>query len=1024
MRAGLYSFLACFALVSAGLAAPSHDDPLAAGFANPPTSARPLGWWHWINGNVTKEGIVADLESFKSQGLGGVQMFDVEIYLPPGPVRYGTNSWYEHVKFAMRKAAELGLDFQVMNTPGWSASGGPWVTPALSMKRLIWTETPAKGGSAAELQLARPDIAPYYGERGVTKEPFYRDIAVLAVPATKERLDDLEAKIGWASKPVTRPTGRDVPGIAFNEVLDLTGKMSADGRLAVVLPAGEWVVLRFGFTTTGKTNHPAVPEGHGLEIDKLDAKAVEFQFEQAMGRIIRDAGPLAGRTFNGLLFDSFEGGFQNWTATLPEQFRALKGYDLIPWLPVMTGRIVGSRDRTEAMLWDFRQVLEELIAENYYGTMHRLAARHGIPIYSETQGGPITPMSANRHVDVPMNEFWVPDAAGRAGRIKMSTSSASFFGRGVVAAEAFTATPENGRFQNSPGTLKRSGDYAFTLGLNRFALHSLTHQPVTEAAPGFALGRYGVHFGRLNTWWPYADAWLSYLSRSQFLLQQGRTVADVCLLVDEDLGYGLPAASADTLPGYDFEVGYPAYLAAMKARDGVIEHAAGGRFRLLVAPEKTTAKSWVAQLSTLRQLRQLVADGARLSGEAPVAPAGLHDFTDRAEFERLVQEIWGGLDGGAVRSKTLGQGKVYAGLTPREILALEGVAPDVGGDTADGRVKFIHRTVAGAEIYFVFNYTDQPRALQLDFRQPGRKPELWDPETGARGIAPVYQCTSTGISLPLTLGPWGSTFLVFREPLPTRWIATVGEGVDAVRPGALLTAKAALEFTEAAGARRRVDLPALPAPLAIGGPWEVEFIDGRGAPPHATFAQLLSWPDRPEKEIRYYSGTAVYRNNFELPAAPGSEQVALLDLGVVADIARVFVNGQEAGVAWHAPFRVDITRLLRAGANALEVRVANRWINRLIGDEATPVPYPYQPRGVSKFTDGRLLKLPDWLYDPAKQGENPRQSFSVWKHYDADSPLVPAGLLGPVRITWFNQVDTLRVISQAATDRSGGTVHD
>lgn len=1001
----------------AGVRAAQPVDPLAEGFAHPPMEARPLGWWHWINGNVTKEGIAADLESAKRQGMGGVQMFDVEIYMPPGPVRYGTDSWHEHMQFAMRKAAELGLDFQVMNTPGWSASGGPWVTPALSMKRVVWSETLVKGGARVSAQLPRPDIKPYYSARGVPKEEFYRDIAVLAVPATAERIDDLDPKIGWGAKPVSRPVAEGRPGIPLDQVRIVSGQMAADGKIELTLPAGEWTLLRFGYTTTGKINHPAVPEGAGLEIDKLDPEAVAFQFERALGRLIKEAGPLAGKTFNGLLFDSFEGGFQNWTQTMPEQFRRMKGYDLIPWLPLLTGRVVGTLAHSEAVLWDFRQVIEESIAENYYGVMHRLAARSGIKLYSETQGGPITPMSGNRHVDVPMNEFWTPDAAGRASRIKMSTSAASFFGRRIVAAEAFTSIPENGKFQNVPSTLKRSGDYAFTLGLNRFAFHSYTHQPVTTAAPGFSLGRYGVHFGRLNTWWPYADAWIGYLGRSQFLLQQGRIVADVCLLVDEDLGYGLPAATADALPGYDYEVGYPSYLAEMKVSNGVIEHAAGGRFRLLVTPEKSTAKTWVAQLSTLRKLRQLVADGARLSGEPPAAPAGLKDLDGRVEFDRLVQEIWGGLDGKAVKSRTLGAGKVYAGLKPREILALESVAPDVGGDTAGGDVKFIHRTIPGAEIYFVFNYADRARTLQLDFRQPGRKPELWDPATGARAGAPVYRRTGTGVSLPLTLEPWGSTFVVFREPMPARWAESAGSAVEAILPGALLTTASQLELAYSDGSRRQINLPALPAAVSVNDPWEVEFTDGRGAPPRATFPKLLSWPEHTDPGIRYYSGTAVYRSTVNLPAAPAPGQIALLDLGTVADIARVFVNGREAGVAWRAPFRVDVTSLLRAGANALEIRVANRWINRLIGDEAIPVPYNYQPRGVSKFTDGRILQLPDWLYDPAKRTPAPRHSFSVWKHYDADSPLVPSGLLGPVKIEWRTRVVPDSQLAQGLGDR-------
>ncbi|MCM2276061.1 MAG: hypothetical protein NDI75_14835, partial [Candidatus Didemnitutus sp.] len=342
MRKSLLS-LAAVSLLALAAGAPlcATDDALAAGFDAPPVSARPLGWWHWINGSVTKEGIAADLESFKRQGLGGVQMFDVEIYLPPGPVRYGSENWHEHMQFAIRKAAELGLDFHVMNTPGWSASGGPWVTPALSMKRVVFTETNVAGGAVA-LDLPQPDLKPFYGGRGGPKERFYQDIAVLAVPVTAERLDDLPGKIAWKAKPVTRPAAPARPGIAPEQVIDLTAQMDARGRLTATLPPGEWTLLRFGFTSTGKTNHPAVPEGHGLEIDKLDADAVAFQFEQAMGRLLRDAGPFGGKTFNGLLFDSFEGGFQNWTANFPAEFRRLKGYDFVPWLPLLAGRVIGS----------------------------------------------------------------------------------------------------------------------------------------------------------------------------------------------------------------------------------------------------------------------------------------------------------------------------------------------------------------------------------------------------------------------------------------------------------------------------------------------------------------------------------------------------------------------------------------------------------------------------------------------------------------------------------------------------------
>jgi len=976
---------------------------LEAGFARPPVSARPLGWWHWINGNVTKAGITADLEAAAKAGMGGVQLFDVEIYLPPGPVRYGTDSWHEHVRFAMQQAAELGLEFHVMNTPGWSASGGPWVTPERSMKRLVWTETRVTGGAEFEQVLALPDLKPFYSGRGVPKGSFYREIAVLAVPATTGRIDDLERKIAWASKPVTRLAGEDRPGIAPAQVVDLSSRMDREGRLRAVLPPGEWIILRFGYTTTGKTNHPAVPEGHGLEIDKLDANEVTFQFGQSLGRLLKDAGPLAGKTFNGLLFDSFEGGFQNWTSTFPAQFKALKGYDLIPWLPLMAGHIIGSTAKAEAVLWDFRQVIDELIVENYYGTMHRLAAKHGLKIYSESQGGPINPMSANRHVDVPMNEFWTPDAAGRASRIKMSTSSASFLGRSVVAAEAFTSTPENGKYQNTPGTLKRSGDYAFSLGLNRFALHSFTHQPVTDAAPGFALGRYGVHFGRLNTWWPYADAWMSYLSRSQFLLQQGRTVADVCLLVDEDLGYGLPAKTADRLPGFDYEVSNPRSLREMSVSEGVIGHPAGGRFRLLVTPESTTAKGWVAELSTLRHLRKLLVSGAALAGKPPVAPAGLKDLQLRSEFDGLVKEIWGGAAGQEVRVRHVGAGRVYSDTDLMGILRTERVVADLAWDNGEATIKFLHRTLAGAEIYFVFNYSEQARRVRLDFRQRDRLPEIWDAVSGARADAPMFETTAAGVAVPVDFEPWGSAFVVFRKPLPARWVTSAEPVSMEFKNGMLLTKAAEVRLAYSDGVRRVISGAPVPAAQNLIGPWTVHFKDGRGAPPRTEFARLASWSEHADQGIRFYSGTAVYQTQLNVESLSGGH-VAVLDLGRVADIARIAINGQEAGVSWKAPFRADITRHLRVGSNTLEIHVANRWINRLIGDEAIDPGFAYQQPGGSKFTDGRLLEMPGWLYDPAKRGDRKRVSFSTWKHYDADSPLVPAGLLGPVQLDWYQLV--------------------
>ena len=980
------------------------SDEIESAFKNPPLEARPLGWWHWINGNVTKEGIDADLENMKEIGMGGVQMFDVEIYMPEGPVRYGADQWHEHVQHAVKKAAELGLEFHTMNTPGWSASGGPWVTPELSMKRIVFSETKASGGDV-DIELPRPDLKPFYGARKVELGDFYRDVAVYAVPATDERLPEFERKINFKSKPVVRTEDTGLDAIPRDQVIDLTDKMNAEGQLRATLPDGDWDIIRFGFTTTGKTNHPAVPEGHGLEIDKFDADAVAFQFEQSMGRIIKEAGPLAGTTYNAILFDSFEGGFQNWTDKFPALFKEQKGYDFTPYLPLLTGRVLESEATTEAVLWDFRHVIEELMAENYFGTMHRLAAKHGMKIYSESQGGPLNPMAMNRHVDVPMNEFWMPEATGRASRIKLSVSSANFQGRQMVAAEAFTATPENARFIPTPANLKRPGDQAFTYGLNRFNFHSHTHQPVTEAAPGFSLGRYGTHFGRLNTWWPYVDAWISYLSRSQAMLQSGKTVADICLLVDEDIGYGLPARTATEFAGYDFAPAYPTDLMKMTVEDGVLVHPDGGRFRILVTPQRTTAKAWVAEIQTLEKIRDLVSAGAIVVGPPPIAPAGFEDLKKMAEFDALVETIWGGIGNKPAPPKSLGEGKVYAqNEDPAEVLSQIGVRRDLAWAPESANVLYIHRRTADADFYFVLNDTEKAERITLTFRQSGRQPEIWDPVTGEASAAPIFEAGENTISVPVDFEPYGSAFFVFHKPLPAEWPVSAEPVNLELKTGPVLTDATQVSVRYSNGREQTIDLSPAPKPEVIAGPWNVAFIDGRGAPDQVTMPELTSWSDSDDDGIKYYSGSAVYKTSFSSPA-PVSGQTAILDLGVVADIAKVKINGRNVATLWHPPFRADITDFLVAGENELEVHVANRWINRMIGDASIEVDYTYQPEGRSKFTDGRLEAIPDWLYDPEKRAKpRARQSFAVWKHYGPEDPLVPSGLLGPIDIRWFNQV--------------------
>ncbi|MDR0902300.1 MAG: hypothetical protein LBM92_05980, partial [Opitutaceae bacterium] len=381
---------------------------------------------------------------------------------------------------------------------------------------------------------------------------------------------------------------------------------------------------------------------------------------------------------------------------------------------------------------------------------------------------------------------------------------------------------------------------------------------------------------------------------------------------------------------------------------------------------------------------------------------------NKAEFDRLVAEIWGGLDGKKNTSKKLGAGTVYSGRKPAQARFALDVPRDVSWSPAGAAVDFLHRSAPEGEIYFISSQSAEPANLELEFRQTDRAPELWDAATGLRADAEVFRKTKTGIALPVAFEPWGAVFVIFRKPLPARWTTAVEPAsvAESQTAAGLLSKTSASSAHYSDGAGVDYDQPQPPpATQTIAAPWRVTFPDGRGAPSgELVFDQLISWPNHPDDGVKYYSGTAIYRATFNVTAAPQPRQAAFLDLGEVADIARVYVNGRDAGILWKPPFRADITALLKRGENTLEIHVANRWINRLIGDEAVDDGLSYQPAGTNKFTDGRILKLPGWLYDPAKRAGSKRHSFSVWKHYDADSPLVPAGLLGPVTLEWLNRV--------------------
>ena len=1073
-------------ILSAGCA----QTDLSRRFTDPPESAKPHTWWHWMNGNVTSEGITADLEAMHEIGLGGAQIFEVSEGIPPGPVDVMSPKFRELVKHAVAEASRLGLEICMHNCAGWSSSGGPWVTPEHSMQTLVVGETHLRGPGRAG-NLPQPEA----------RAGFYRDVAVLAFPTPKDearRIPDIAVKAGFDVRYGLEPSLDAYPPesvVPRAQILDLSSRLQPDGALAWDAPEGDWTILRIGRTPTGVTNHPSPDSGRGLECDKLDRAGLDESWAGMMGKIVGDAGPNsgggAGKSLADCLIDSYEVGSQNWTERFREEFTRRRGYDPLPFLPAVTGRVVESGEVSERFLWDLRRTIADLFADEYYGHFAELCHRAGMQASIEPYDGPFEGLLSGKPADIPMGEFWV-GSSEESDSCKLAASVAHTYGRRVVGAESFTAEPRAAGWRGDPYSLKAVGDLMFAAGINRFIVHRYAHQPWLDRWPGMTMGQWGTHFERTVTWWSEGKAWVGYATRCQSLLQEGRFAADVLLFAGEGAPGGSPHEPALKAQGYDYDAcNADVLLHRTSVKDGRLVLEDGMSYRLLVLPN-----SRFLTPATLAKLRELVSAGAIVAGPKPLRSPSLADLPEGdARVREIAGELWGDCDGEQVREHDFERGKVFWGREVPEVLRTLGVEPDCEfAGASDVKMAWIHRVADGADLYFVSNQRAVPRSVDCTFRTSGRQPELWHPESGAMELAPVWSETDGRTTVAIPFEPAGSVFVVFRraagggdhaiaiatpapagpgekapkvEILRARYEAQDGSGgVDVTEKVAQLVRagetslradngafgdptinhvkQLGLEYAidgkktttvvkendtldllgppgptplplyrigsggdgridfaafqagpcevrTARGKTRKIEVESLPAPIDLAGPWSLRFQAGRGAPEKVALERLISWTDHPDPGVRYFSGTAVYSRTFEVPAewlAPG--RVVALDLGLVKNLATVAINGTDLGVWWKPPFAADVTRVLRSGTNTLEVRVTNLWVNRLIGDEQFPADCEWD--GV------HLAHWPQWLLEGQPRPVPERLTFTTWKHYDRDSPLLPSGLLGPVRL--------------------------
>lgn len=751
----LLSVLASVLFVVAGHATPA--DSLVSGFLNPPESAKPQTWWHWMNGNITQAGITADLEAMKQIGLGGATIVNVDCGIPRGPVTFMSPAWRADFKFAVQEANRVGLKLCVENCAGWSSSGGPWITPEHAMQHVVTSEVVVTGPTNFTAVLPQPP----------TRLDFYRDIAVLAfpTPAGGKRIQDLEAKDGDNGGFVmSSPATTDTPGsvIRCEAMVDLTGRLQAGGRLEWDVPKGRWMILRVGYTPTGVDNHPAPVEGTGLECDKLSPAALDAHWAGFMQKILADLGPLAGETLDSSLIDSYEVGGQNWTENFREEFRKRRGYDPLKFLPAFTGRVVDNPEVSERFLWDVRRTIADLFAENYYGHFDELCRQHGLMSAGEPYTGPFESLQCGAPLHVVMGEFW----SGSQGdpSVKLAASVAHIYGKTIVGAESFTASPEHGRWQNDPYSLKTLGDLMFCQGVNRYTFHRYAMQPWTNRWPGMTMGPWGIHFERTETWWSQGKPWIDYITRCQFLLQQGRAVADAAYFDGQSAPVEMRANNPALPAGYDYDaVDADVLLHGATVQNGRLTLASGANYAVLILPPDDI--NMTPQM--LECLRKLVRAGATVVGPRPRHSPSLQGYPQcDARVKKAADELWGKCNGSTVRENVCGHGRIVWGKSLADVLASQNLKPDFEfqGASAATHLAYTHRIAGASDIYFVSNQRRRFDSAECTFRVSGKVPELWNPDTGVIEPAPVWSASAGRTTVRLDFDPAGSVFVIFRHP--------------------------------------------------------------------------------------------------------------------------------------------------------------------------------------------------------------------------------------------------------------------
>jgi len=1080
-----FAVIVCLLVAGSLCAQNASHAALEKQFKEPPASSKPWVFWYWMQGAVSKPGITADLQAMQEAGIGGAYLMpikDTSATIPfQAVVRQLTPEWWAMVNFSMQEAKRLHLQLAMHVSDGFALAGGPWITPGLSMQKLVWTKAYVKAGANKTYMLEKPEAA----------EGYYKDIAVFAWPANSRQAfsDTIQvpavttsngvkanflcyetegkesfksdtacwiqyryqnlftcrsvrirtggsnyqaqrlimqacndgmhfktitrlnpARSGWQDtdedytysipltkaryfrfvydKEGTEPGAEDLDAakwkpslrlagiylsdepvinqyeakngsvwriatastqpaeetaVALKDIINLTGKMDSTGKLEWNMPAGDWVIMRMGHTSTGHTNATG-GAGRGLECDKFNPLAVRLQFNNWFGKAFEKTDKdLAKQVLKIFHTDSWECGSQNWSPVFAGEFKKRRGYDIMTYLPAMAGIPIESTITSENFLHDVRLTIAELINDNFYDTLKKLAHEKGCQFSAESVAPTMLSdgMLHYKNADIPMGEFWMNSPThDKPNDMLDAISGAHVYGKQLIQAEAFTSVRMN--WGEHPGNLKTTGDRNFALGINKMVLHVFVHNPWMDRKPGMTLDGVGVYFQRDQTWWKQGKAWMDYLRRCQFLLQQGKPVVDIAVFTGEELprrsllpdrlvnslpgifgkekvekemirlkNEGTPLRQKpdgvthsanmadpedwiDALNGYAYDSFNPDALQLATVKNGRIVLPGGASYALLVIPYKQAMQPNEGYMSVTvaKKIQQLINAGATILMDTAYHHSIGIKTTDN-EIDAIMKQLSGKESAKGKRVGIPYQSSSFAGL---------GVEKDVDIINQSNTIAWAHRQWTGTDIYFISNQKDSLQKLNISFRVAGKKPSLWNAVTGEITNAPDWHQKDGRTFVSLLLEANASVFVIFE--------ATVnGTIVNKTNPDHI-------------------------SMLNTG--WRVQFDTAYGGPPEpVVFDSLKSWTAFADTKIKYYSGTALYTRSFGW-ITPAVKKDIWLSIEEVANIATVKINGRDCGTVWTPPYRLNISNAVKPGINTIEIEVANTWANRLMGDNLLP----------------------------------------------------------------------------------------